>query len=61
MGRGPPKEMKNASVRHPLSMEPLPFPCHPDRSEAEEGPAVPRTFRGNVFRPRSHGPAAHPR
>jgi hypothetical protein len=32
---GPPKVMKNASVRHPLSMEPLPFPCHPDRSEAE--------------------------
>src|ERR1700730_3179677 len=27
---GPPKVMKNASVRHPLSMEPLPFPCHPD-------------------------------
>jgi hypothetical protein len=22
-------------VRHPLSMESLPFPCHPDRSEAE--------------------------
>jgi hypothetical protein len=32
---GPPKVMKNASVRYPLSMEPLPFPCHPDRSEAE--------------------------
>src|ERR1035438_8615559 len=32
---GPPKVMKNASVRRPLSMEPLPFPCHPDRSEAE--------------------------
>ena len=29
---GPPKVMKNASVRHPLSMQPLPFPCHPDRS-----------------------------
>src|SRR5258707_390362 len=27
--------MKNASVRQPLSMEPLPFPCHHDRSEAE--------------------------
>ncbi len=27
--------MKNASVRQLLSMEPLPFPCHPDRSEAE--------------------------
>ena len=24
-----------ASFRQPLSMEPLPFPCHPDRSEAE--------------------------
>jgi hypothetical protein len=32
---GPPKVIKNASVRHPLSMEPSPFPCHPDRSEAE--------------------------
>src|SRR5882757_4911299 len=32
---GPPRVMKNASVRHPLSMEPLPSPCHPDRSEAE--------------------------
>jgi hypothetical protein len=32
---GPPKVMKNASVQHPLSMQPLPFPCHPDRSEAE--------------------------
>ncbi len=26
---------ENASVRPPLSMEPLPLPCHPDRSEAE--------------------------
>jgi hypothetical protein len=32
---GPPKVMKNASDRHPLSREPFPFPCHPDRSEAE--------------------------
>jgi hypothetical protein len=32
---GLPKVMKNASVRHPLSIEPSPFPCHPDRSEAE--------------------------
>jgi len=32
---GPPKVVQNASVRHPLSLEPLPFPCHPDRSEAE--------------------------
>jgi hypothetical protein len=32
---GPPKVMKNASVRHPRFMEQLPFPCHPDRSEAE--------------------------
>jgi hypothetical protein len=31
----PPKVMKNASVRHPRFMEALPFPCHPDRSEAE--------------------------
>ncbi len=31
----PTKIMKNDSVRHPPSMEPLPFPCHPDRSEAE--------------------------
>src|SRR5450631_3750569 len=30
---GPPKVMKNASVRHPRFMESLPFPCHPDRSE----------------------------
>ena len=29
---GPPNIIKNASVRHPLSIEPLPFPCHPDRS-----------------------------
>jgi hypothetical protein len=29
---GPPEVIKNASVRHPLSMEPLPFPCHPDRT-----------------------------
>ncbi len=35
MGLRPIKVMKNASVRHPLSMEPLHFPCHPDRSEAE--------------------------
>jgi hypothetical protein len=32
---GPPKVMKNTLVRHPLSLEPLPLPCHPDRSEAE--------------------------
>jgi hypothetical protein len=31
----PPRVIKNASVRHPRFMEPLPFPCHPDRSEAE--------------------------
>ncbi len=35
MGCGPPRVLKNASVRRPLSMEPSPFPCHPDRSEAE--------------------------
>jgi hypothetical protein len=28
---GPSKAMKNASVRHPLSMEPIPSPCHPER------------------------------
>jgi len=27
--------MKNASIRQPLSIEPLAFPCHPDRSEPE--------------------------
>ena len=32
---GPPKEMKNTSLLQPLSMEPLPLPCHPDRSEAK--------------------------
>jgi hypothetical protein len=33
MGLRPtPKVMKNAWVRHPRFMEPLPFPCHPDRS-----------------------------
>jgi hypothetical protein len=31
------------------------------RGSEAEGSAVPRTFRGNVFRQRSHGPAAHPR
>jgi hypothetical protein len=35
MGLRPTKVMKNASVRHPRFMELLPFPCHPDRSEAE--------------------------
>jgi hypothetical protein len=30
---GPPKVIKNASVRHPHFIDPLPFPCHPDRSE----------------------------
>src|SRR5258707_8010003 len=49
---GPPKVMKNASVRQPLSMEPLPFPCHPDRSEAERrdlrfyGPVLEMFFDG---------------
>jgi hypothetical protein len=38
---GPPKVMKNASDRHPLSMEPLPFPCHPDRSGGTCGSADP--------------------
>jgi hypothetical protein len=32
---GPRKVMKSTSVRHPLSVEPVPLPCHPDRSEAE--------------------------
>jgi hypothetical protein len=50
MGLRPTQDNENASVRHPLSMEPLPFPCHPDRSEAERrdlrfrGP-----FLGDVF------------
>jgi hypothetical protein len=26
------KVLKNVSVQQPLSMEPLPFPCHPERS-----------------------------
>jgi hypothetical protein len=30
-----PKVMKHTSVRQPLPIEPLPFLCHPDRSEAE--------------------------
>jgi hypothetical protein len=32
---GPPKQMKNASVRQPLSMSRWPLLCHPDRSEAK--------------------------
>ena len=32
---GPPKVMKNAAVQQPLSFQPVPFPCHPDWSEAE--------------------------
>jgi hypothetical protein len=60
---GPPKVIKNASVRHLLSMEPLPFPCHPDRSEAERrdlrfrGPLVEMFFgpSGEIFScPRNH-------
>jgi hypothetical protein len=55
---GPPKVMKNASVRHPLFMEPLPFPCHPDRSEAERrdlrfrGPFVEMFFDRSVAQQR---------
>jgi hypothetical protein len=33
MGLRPTQGNEKSSVRHPLSMEPLPFPCHPDRSE----------------------------
>src|SRR5258706_1905199 len=60
--RGPPKVMKNTSVRQPLSVGRLPSPLssRPERSGAE-GPAVLRTLRGNVFRRSGHGPAAHRR
>jgi hypothetical protein len=42
--------MKSSSVRHPLSIEPLPLSLssRPKRSGAE-GPAVPRTLRGDVI------------
>jgi hypothetical protein len=33
--------MKNASVRQSLSIEPLPSPCHPDRSGGTCGSADP--------------------
>jgi hypothetical protein len=45
--------MKNAQARPPLSVEPLPSPCHPDRSEAEGrdlrfyGPFVEMFFDGD--------------
>jgi hypothetical protein len=35
MGLRPTQGNEKHSVRHLLSMEPLPFPCHPDRSAAE--------------------------
>jgi hypothetical protein len=35
MGLRPTQGNEKHSVRHPLSMEPSPFPCHPDRSVAE--------------------------
>jgi hypothetical protein len=44
---GPLRAMKNL-FREPLSIEPLPFPCHPDRGSGADGPAVPRTLHGNV-------------
>ena len=53
--------MKNASVRHPRFMEPLPFPCHPDRSEAERRDL---RFRGpfvEMFLTEESWAAAHPR
>jgi hypothetical protein len=51
MAYGPPKVMKNALIQQPLSMEASlsPLSSRPKRSAAE-GSAVPRTFRGNVFR-----------
>src|SRR5579863_1222151 len=51
---GRPKVMKSTSVRHPLSVEPVPLPCHPDRSEAERrdlrfrGPFVEMFFDRSV-------------
>ena len=53
---GPPKVMKNASVQQPLSMNRRPLLVIPSAADlsrrAVEGSAVPRTFRGNVFRQR---------
>jgi hypothetical protein len=48
MGLRPTQGDENASVQQSLFIEPLPFPFVIP-SEAE-GSAVPRTFRGNVFR-----------
>jgi len=50
MGLRPTQVMKNASVRHPRFMEPLPFPCHPDRSGGTCGSADPswRCFSTDV-------------
>jgi hypothetical protein len=39
MGLRPTQVMKNASVQQPLPGEPLPFPCHPDRSGGTCGSA----------------------
>jgi hypothetical protein len=58
---GPPKVTKNISVRHPLSMEPLPFPCHPacpgvpwDRSDCLNCQATGRA----LFEDEARGPAS---
>ncbi len=67
-GLRPTEGNENASVRHPLSVEPLPFPCHPacpgvpwDRSEAERRDL---RFRGPFWKCVStscHGPHGPPR
>jgi len=35
MGLRPTQDDEKRLGQQPLSIEPLPFPCHPDRSEAE--------------------------
>jgi hypothetical protein len=62
MAFGPPKVMKNGScsVTTLPGSTALPLSSRPERS-AVEGPAVRRSFLGNVFRQRNHGPLAHPR
>jgi hypothetical protein len=56
--QGNEKRLRSATTLY----EPLPFPCHPDRSEAERRDL---RFRGPFlemfFDRRSHGPASHPR
>jgi hypothetical protein len=44
------KEMKNPTVRQPLPVTLLPFPCHPDRSEAERRDL---RFRGSLVETRN--------